>query len=409
MDPNTVSFNHAASGRTEVNLDVHDYMEAGNNKMSLSQYFAMKYPVKTSSDQQGNTTYPEGTALEQFAMAAGIRVRPDHARGIQASNMHEIIHGTGVSPMSAGTVVRPQGSQPNTAAARILFPEVVLQLVNDVLLFNKDDYLLPFEAAIALKTSVTSPRVDQPRINVSNAEGSAAQPISQLAEPAVMVSITLNQKSYTIPTKSIGMQISDEALQATTIDLVALTLAAQARGERIRRIEADMSAIINGDADSGVTAVSFVNASTFDSTIPGTNFMTNKAWFKWLRSNYQKMSVSNILTTDDGALAIDARVGRPTVFGDTSQDPNRFPGMYRVDNIGVPEPSMLLLPAAIVGANRVVGFDRRYGLHQITNLNASYSAIEQFVMRRSSSMRFDYGTALFKLYDEAFAGLTMGA
>ena len=408
-ETSTVSFIHATAGRQEVEVGVHDYLEAGNNKVSLAQHLMMKYPVKTVSDAHGNVEYPDGSTLDQFAMSAGIRVRPDPARGIQASSMHEIIHGTGHNPMYGGVVVRPQGNQANTAAARILFPEVVLQMVNDVLLFNKDDYLTPWEAAIALKTNVTSPRVDQPRINVTNSENSAAQPISQLAEPAVMVSITLNQKSYTIPTKSIGMQISDEALSATTIDLVALTLAAQARGERIRRIEADMAAIINGDVDSGVSAVTFVNASTFDSSIPGTNRLTNKAWFKWLRSNYQKMSVTNILTTDDGALDIDSRVGRPTVFGDTSADPNRLPGAYRIDNIGVPEPSLLLLPASIVGADRIVGFDRRYALHQITNLNASYSAIEQFVLRRASGMRFDYGTALFKLNDEAFSGLVIAA
>lgn len=396
LENNKVSFTDFTGKQAEAVIDVTDYMEAADAKINLSQLYANKYP--TSPDQP--------TALEQFCISAGIRVRPDHKRGIQATTMKEIYHGM---DKSAGVVTRPSGADRQTTAGRILFPEIMLQLINETLVTNKDSYLAPWESAIALRSSVAGPRVDQPRINVTAPEASGNQPIAQLAEPAVMVSITLSGKSYTIPTKTIGLQIADQALQSATIDLVALTLAAQARGERIRRIEEDMVNIISGDTDYGITAVTFVNGSTFDSVVDSTHKMTHKAWIKWLVANESKFSVSHVLTDIDALLEIENRTGKPTVFTDLSNAPNRLPGNYSVENANIPQPQIIRLPTSIIGANRAVGFDAQFGLHEITNVSASYSAIENFVMRRSTAMRFDYGVALFKLYDEAFTGITLGA
>jgi hypothetical protein len=285
----------------------------------------------------------------------------------------------------------------------------MMQMVNEFLIESKEDYLQPWESAIALRTSVTGPRVDQPLINVRAPEASAAQPISQLAEPATMVSITLNDKTYTIPTKAIGLQISDQALEAATIDLVGIALASQARGERIRRIEEDMGNIIAGSVDFGITATPFVNASTFDALVTGGVKLTHKAYVKWLRNYYQKMTLTHIFADIDTAFEIDARTGRPQSLNDSSAQMNRINVDYSIENLGLPAPKLLLLPTSIIGANRIVGFDSRIALHEITNVSASYSAVEQFILRRSSGMRMDFGISLVKLQDEAFTGLTLAA
>ena len=399
MSDNAASFKDISGARQEVKLDVLDYREAADKKLSLSQFYAQKYPTATT----------DATAFEQFCASSGIRLRADVARGIPATSVKEIMHG-GVD-MQAGTIVRDSGANRQTTTGRILFPEVMMQMVNETLIASKEDYLAPWESAVAMRSSVVGPRADQALINVTAPESSAAQPISQLAEPATMISISLNDRSYTIPTKSIGLQVADQALQAATIDLVGIALASQARGERIRRIEEDMSNIISGDTDFGITAVTFANASTFDSTIPGTNStITHKAYVKWLRANYQKMTITHLLADIDSALALDVRAGKPVSYtGDQSTVANRFPVDYTVENLGLPSPRLLLLPTSIIGANRIVGFDSRFALHEITNVSASYSAIENFVLRRSTAMRFDYGVILVKLYNEAFTGLTMAA
>ena len=392
-----INFTDHTGKLAEATITVQDYKEAGKSNQSLSQMYAQKFPTK-----QG-----EATAFEQFCAASGIRVRADVARGIPATSMAEILDDA--PSKYAGTIVRPDGSDRGGTAGRLLYPEVMLNLINANLVSSKEDYLSPWESAIAMRTTVSSPRIDQPTIDVTAPEDSKAMPIAQLAEPAVMVNITLSERSFTIPTKSIGLQVADQALEATTLDLVGIALASQAKGERIRRIEEDMGNIINGDVDFGINAVPFVNASTFDGTIPGTNVFTQRAWVKWLRENYQKMTVTHLLCDIDSLLDIEARVGRPVVTQDTSSQANLLNPGYSVENAGLPTPKVLLLPTSIIGADQVVGFDAKYALHEITNVTASYSAIEEFVLRRSVAMRFDFGIALFKLYDEAFQGITLGA
>jgi hypothetical protein len=397
MKENEVSFVDVTGERKTVTLDVTHYMEAGEQQLSLSQLYATKYPTPVGAP----------TAFEQMIQSAGIRLRADTARGIPATSMKEIYHGN--LEKHAGTIVRPNGSDRQTTAGRILFPEIMMQMINETLTSSKEDYLSPWESAIAMRTSVTGPRADQPLINVTAPEGSSAQPIGQLAEPATMVSITLSEKSYTIPTKAIGLQIADQALQATAIDLVGIALASQARGERIRRIEEDMANIIGGDIDFGISAVAFANASTFDSAVTGGVKLTHRAFVKWLRANYQKMTITHILGDIDAALDVDSRTNKPTSDTDNSARQASFPVDYSIENMGLPSPRLLLLPTSTIGANRLVGFDSRFGLHEITNTTASYSAIEEFALRRSRAMRFDFGISLVKLYDEAFTGLTLAA
>ena len=42
----------------------------------------------------------------------------------------------------------------------------------------------------------------------------------------------------------------------------------------------------------------------------------------------------------------------------------------------------------------------------MTSTNASYEAQEDFVMRRGSAMRFDYGSLTRRLFSDAFEVLT---
>ena len=93
MTDTIASFVDRTGARQEVTLDVSDYREAADHKLSLTQLYAQKFPTKES----------EGSTLEQFAASAGIRVKADNKRGIPASSMREIMHG-GVDK-AAGTLV----------------------------------------------------------------------------------------------------------------------------------------------------------------------------------------------------------------------------------------------------------------------------------------------------------------
>jgi len=53
-----------------------------------------------------------------------------------------------------------------------------------------------------------------------------------------------------------------------------------------------------------------------------------------------------------------------------------------------------------------MGIDSRYAIQRVTSTNASYQAQEEFVLRRSTAMRFDYGTLSRRMYLDAFECLT---
>jgi hypothetical protein len=231
-------------------------------------------------------------------------------------------------------------------------------------------------------------------------------PIGQLTEPASMVSITVSDTVRRIPTRSIGLQVSDQALAITTLDLVSLIMTAQARGERIALVEEQLADMINGDADAGESALSSVTAASFDSSIIAASTITQKAWVKYLRANYRKMTISNIICDIDTALLIEGRTGKPTVANDNPTSP-RIDSLFTIENLGLPAPRVLLVSTSVAGANTIIGLDRRYAIRRLVNVNASYSAIEQYVMRRATSFRIDYGEMAHKLYTEAWSKMTL--
>lgn len=380
---------------TELTVDVTDYKAAAESGLSLTQYLHRKI---------GGDINPEyGNVLEQCMASSGMFLHADGQNGIRPVTMKEVFDG---SVRLDAAIVRNDGSQRHTPSGRMLFPEVILQVMEENLRSDHGDFISAFNRMIAQTQSVTSPKVDQPQINTTAPESSRSQPISQLAEPAVMVSITVNEKTHRIPTKSIGLMISDEAQQATTLDLVTLAMTAQARGEQIAMIESQLNAMIDGDADLGETAVTGFKANTLDSTISSAGEITQKAWVHFLRDNYRKLNINWCIMDVDTALAIEGRTGRPTVQTDNPNSP-RIDATFTVDNLAFSAPRVLLLETSIIGANTVVGLDSRFAIRRIINVSANYSAIEQFVMRKATGFRVDYGQMAHKLYPEAWQKMTL--
>jgi len=81
-----------------------------------------------------------------------------------------------------------------------------------------------FDQMVGNEVTVNTNRYEQPVVSYTKVETARRQAISQLAEPSRMLTITAADVMRTIPTESIGLEISDQALQATTLDLVGLSL-----------------------------------------------------------------------------------------------------------------------------------------------------------------------------------------
>jgi hypothetical protein len=338
--------------------------------------------------------------------AAGMVINPDHSRGVRSPRLSEITRGS--ARLDAGSIVRGTGERRHTPDGRLLFPAVVMEVMRYELEESRDDFVSQIDSLIAITDSVTSEIVDQPTINTENAGTPDSQPIGQLALPPVMVSITTDNKVFRIPTTSIGLQISEQAQSQVGLDLISLIMTKQAREERIRRTEADVKSMIEGDVDISETALPQSQITAYDPTISSNGVMTQKAWIKFLREDYRKMTISHLLMSIDTALAVEGRLGKPTVQTD---DPNsqRIDTTFSIENLSLPTPRVILMDEEFIGANTIVALDSNWAIRRVINVSASYSGIEDFILRRGTAFRVDTGVIHKKLFADAWKVVTLTA
>lgn len=379
----------------QVTLEVGMYRAAADNGLSLEQHINRLYPTQAG----------KAPAFRQILASEGIFVKGDRDHGIRSASMDEILNGR--SKMEAGTIVKEA-----VPASRILFPAAIMSAIEDKLKVDLETVPNAFESMIAVDDSINHDRYERPVLNFSRPEAARSQTISQLAMPASMLTITASETTRKIPTLGLGLEISEQALKATSLDLVGLALARQAATERNERANDYILSILNGDKDQEMAALAAIpgkakKAQDFDSSISTAGVLTQKAWIKWLFANSTKRRITHVITDIDTAMAIENRVGKPT-------NQNDNPNSQRIDAIpSIINPAWDFQTKIFITqdpnwpAGTIVGLDSRYGLHRVKSLTAQYEAIEALVMRRATQMRFDHGEIVYRLFDEAFELLTL--
>jgi len=385
-----------AGNLADVDFNLREYDVAAQQGLTLSQYLNRTHGTKTD-------TVKYGDVMQQFMLHEGIFVNSDRKLGYRAPTMQEVLN-TGIQMNS---ITRNDGSQRHTPSGRLLFPEIIMRTIESQLNDNHDDMLGGWASMIAQTATITGPKFDQPVLNTQRPKESESNPISQLSEPDVMLSITVSDKSYSVPTKSIGLIISDQAVQSSTLDLVNLAMTAQARQERVRMVEADIAAIFGGDVDRGEAAKATFTAQSLDAAVTTAGTITHRAWVKYIHLNRRRMAVSNIVCDMDTALALQARSGKPTRDTVFVGQAEAFNNSFTVDNLAGQDPRILVVDNGVIAANTVGGLDARYALRRVVNIAAAYSAIEQFVLRRATAFRVDFGEMTHSLYSDAFKVMTL--
>lgn len=380
----------------EVNLSVEDYSAAFSSNLTLPQYLNQKY--STDSEKYG-------TAFEQCLASNGMFLNSDRRSGLKPPTVAQIMNGT--VDIGMGPITRPDGNNAQSLTGRMLFPAVILEMVESQLSDDNSSYEGVFNRLVATTSSVDSPRVDQPIINLTAPRGIRSQPISQLSEPPAMVTITLGEKSFRLPTFSLGLEISDEAAKSSTLDLVGIALREQATAERAAMIDEGLSKMILGDVDLGMSALTSVTAKSFDPAIVAAGEITNKAWVKYLRAEWKRLNIDWVVCDLDTYLAVEGRSGRPIV---TQNDgTGRITSLLSMANPGIPDQVNFFIvePEVVGGTGVMVGLDSKRAIRKVTYAGASYSAIEQYVLRKSSALRIDFSTGYFRLIDGAWRKLTL--
>lgn len=406
-----ITFIDQAGANQEVDLQVEVYRDAAANGRSLKDHINLTYPTDAAKT---------GTAFEQFVAASGLFQSANPSAGIKPPTMHEILHGNAV--MNAGVITRD--AQP---ASRILFPAVILEAIESAVSYDTGSYLGIFDSMIAVKDTVAGSRIEQPVINfgpVGTTPGNVvrSQPIAQNSYPVSMVSITTSDVAKRIPVFSIGLEVTDEAVKATTLPLVTMALTRQAELERIARTDEFLQSFVWGDKDVGMAALSavapswgsagslVVKARDLDSSIAASapnTVLTHTAWVKWLRRNFRRRHIDFVICTVGTALSIEARTGRPNyaVQDTDSKMIAPMPGILNPQWEGV---KMFLVEDGTLPEGVVVGLDSRYALRRVRNSEAEYTAVEQFVLKKSSAMRFDMSEIMFRMMDECWDVLCLG-
>lgn len=376
-----------------IDLSVGMYAEAAEKGQSLRQHMANTYPTNAEK---------YGSAYEQVLEQIGVFIKGDKEHGLRASTVGDVL-----SPKNAAAITKE-----GVPASRILFPAVIMDVIEDKLTRDYTSNPNALTALVGLEDSIQGDRWERPVLNFSRPEAARSGPVAQLALPNSMLSITASDRSMRIPTWGIGLEISEQAQKSTTLDLVGLAVARQAAVEANERAQGYILSLLNGDADYSMAALSTFSgkvqtAASFDSSIVAAGNITFKAWLKWLtqRSNYRVIThVVSDLTT---LLALRNMLAAEKTTQGPKDNPSIDIGLSVVNPNWPAQIKFVLTDDPNWPANTIMGVDGRYGVHRVNSLTAQYSAIEAFAMKRSTMLRVDSGEIVYRFMDEAFEVLTL--
>jgi hypothetical protein len=319
--------------------------------------------------------------------------------------LNYVLQGQG---FSAGAV-----TEDSSIAGRLVALPYLMDTLENKLTSSDYGIQALFNRKAAAIDTINGTKFDRPFLNFSRPESARSRAVTQLGEPASMLTLTTSDKSWKIAGSSIGMEISDEAAAATSLDIVSLSMTRQAEVEALERIEGQLLAFLSGDSDLDMAALSTVsgavkNAKTaFDSSLTVAGTLSQKAWVNWLFYGSRVRRIDTVITDLAGALAIENRSGRPVVVGDNATS-KRIDTLDTVVNPSWPDQvDVIISQDPNWPANTIVGFDSRYAYHIVNSTTLSYTAMEQFAIRRSTKLRVDTGSIAYRLFDDAWQVLTL--
>lgn len=392
----------------QVALTPEVYRAAHDANLSLPAYLNRQHGGETDSAKYG-------TPFEQMCINEGVYLPGKNGIQLRAAPVGMILDGKVALNYGAATV-QQRNSDYGGSQARILFPAAIVDMIENQLPKDLQTDANLFQQMVSLELGVAADTFEQPVINYSTLNGpdgaNRARPrrIAQLANPPVMAIFTTSQNPRRLPTFSIGAEFSQQALRASTLDLVALSLGRFLQVERDSRIYEYISQLWAGDNDMGSSAISAVTSNSLDSAATG-GTLTQKAWVKWLYRNRKYRVITHAICDIDTYMKIEGRTGRPGQHGPLDPSLPKVMAEARALNPYIGDVPVMLVDAAADGgpvpANTVWGVDARFGIVKVSNTTAAYTAAETFAMKRSEAFRIDDSETVYRQYDLAFDVLTI--
>lgn len=393
----------------DVAIEPGLYSEAHNANLSVSQYVNQKYPTDAAK---------YGTSFDQMLASLNMVV-PDPVTqrdlGLRAPTMADVLSGGAnfsVAAVNTAGVGSPQGAQ-----SRTLFPAAIIAYMETALVKDYDTDANTFDKLIAQTFAVPTDRFEQPQINMSGTPGGPHEARSarraQLAGPQAMMSFTTSDVTRKIPTYALGMEFSKEALKATTLDLVGMSVRRQLSVERDAWVYENLSDIFNGDNDINTGSLSSLGYTVATVTLDPdctAKKISQTAWLKWLFRQRKYRKIDWVICDLATYLLIEGRTGRPSLTAIDTLLP-RLEAHGTVQNPGIGDVKVFIVDAYADGgpipANTILGLDSRYAIARVRNTSADVTAAENYALRQAEAFSIQFGEMMYRLHSNAFDTLTI--
>jgi hypothetical protein len=376
------------------------YREAHEAGLSVPEYVNNTY-----AKDQPDPKY--GTPFEQICASEGLALPGKNPLGLRAATVADVLDGK-AGTLQASANGKDFGS-PFGSASRVLFPAALIALAEAAVVKDYTSDSVVFEDLVASDMSVATENFIQPVIDYNTANGpmqARAQRIAQFSDAPNMLRFSTSERNKSLPVYGIGMEFSQQALRATTLDIVALTLNRYLTVEKDQRVYQYLSSIFAGDSDLNTGAVTAVTTSTLNGAATA-GVVTHKSWVKFLARRRKLRRITHVIGDIDTYLKVESRTGRP---GSNNYDPT----LARIDPQAVTYPiqtgfgndvKWFIVDAATDGGpvpvNTVWGLDSTKGIIRVSNTSASYTAAESFVLRRSEAMVMHWSEDVFRMFGDS--------
>lgn len=403
-----MSFYIDAQGRRhdlEVTLEL--YSEAKAAGLTLAQHINTKFAAAGAEPD-----LKFGTVFQQVSASNGLVLVGDkNPFGQRSPYLQDIFDGKcGYNAAAEPT----QRANPYGTQARTLFPMAVLEMIEDTIQPDRttDDGL--FRKMVKLNQSINTDSYMQPVISYVGANranngtnGAQAQRITEMANTPMMLMLNTSEKFRTLPTYGIGIEVSEKAMKATTLDMMVMTVNRYTQIEKDARVYTYISEIFLGDLDHNTGAVPATTSTSLDTAATG-GVLTHKAWVKFLALKRKTRKITHLICDIDTYLKIESRTGRP---GSNAYDPRlatvdpQARPMDANNNGFANDVVYMIVDAAVDGGpvpvGEVWGLDKENALMMVRNTSADFRATEDFVLRRTSAMVWHWAEVCLRLWGDS--------
>ncbi len=343
-----------------------------------------------------------GPAFKQMQAGLGIcSPGSENPFGLRSASMASLLDGT--SGFGANT---QQNTSPFGTSSRAFTIISVIDAIESAMAKDRTTDADNFYSMVGPRIALNSSHFEQPIIDygtLGGPEQAKAQRVVQGANPPKMAFFKTSDKIRRIGEWQIGLEWTQQALRATTLDFVVMSMARYLQVERDERAYRYISDLFVGNGDLIVGAVSAVTTTSLDAAATG-GVVTHASWVKWLARNRKYRTITHVVADINSYLKVEGRTGRP---GSNNYDPRLStidPQLVSPNQTFGGNVKWIIVDAAADGgpvpADTLYGVDARTAITLVTNSNAAYSATESFALKRTEAMVMSWSEEIMRTWGD---------